>query len=224
MQPVDTWVVQLHVITLSTSDVRELGLDITPAIDLSALLAASSGTPTPDTSYAAIASLGAVLRAARESSTSSVIAEPLLLVRDGDTARVSSGRTDPVPLRTVSPEGTVQTERFEFIESGFSLDLSIREVQVDSAVISVLVSIDEVIGDVDGVPIRSGFELTAGGAVVSGGVYLIGSLQRDATSTSTTGIFQSSTRDTKDSTVVQVWARCYRIAGPVQRQPPAPTG
>ena len=60
--PLDGWVVQFHIISIGDTASRELGLDVVPALELSASLAAASAGSVADTLNASAALTG-VLRA-----------------------------------------------------------------------------------------------------------------------------------------------------------------
>lgn len=74
---------------------------------------------------------------------------------------------------------------------------------------------DELIGFVEDTPITRGQTLNTRAILKSGGVYLVGELRRDEKRDTTRGIFRSVQDKATDAGVTQVWARCYRINGPM---------
>jgi len=214
-----TWVVQLYLVSLAEKELRQLGLDLKPAVDVSATFAAASqgltvGTPHVATHLAG--GLGAVLKAARARSSGAIVAEPLFLLGDGGKASFVRGDRVPIPQQTVSAQGTNSTSGYSYVQTGLELSVAVREVGARSANVTLEASISTITGYVGLAPIVSQEAFKGAPTVMeSGGVYLCGSLRRqDKQSTWQTALQLYKGRDETDQ-VIQVWCRCFRIGEPV---------
>ena len=203
-----TWAVQLHLVSLSGNSVKELGLDLVPSVDVALSLSNQPITANAN----AQAALSAVLRATRERSDNKLVADPFFLVLDGTPAKLKRGTRYPIPLRTVTDQGTTTTREYQFLDVGLSIAVTVRELSDDSARLDLNCQLAQVESiTAEGAPIFSEESLTAQSDVQSGGVYLLASLDRSETgNTSARGIGLGG-RSRHDSGVLQVWARVHRI-------------
>ncbi|MBA4016212.1 MAG: hypothetical protein C0483_03385 [Pirellula sp.] len=223
------WVVQLYIVSLTADDVMSLGLDVLPALEVAATVASASNgalpSLTPTTQLKG--GLDVVLQAARERSSVSIVGEPLFLLVDGETSHLGSGQRVPIPLRTVSNQGTVNTTAYQFVDTGFQLDVGIREVGFDRTKLTVNAAISSVVGYVDQAPILAKDDFKSASVISSGGVYLLGALDRTGNEKNVAKWLGIGGRDKQTKQLVQVWARSYRIAGPCPAHDgpePGPTG
>jgi type II secretory pathway component GspD/PulD (secretin) len=209
------WVVQLYLISMSDGDILDLGLDVTPALEVAATMAsASNGLDlVPKTSLKG--GLNVVLRAARERSSVSLVGEPLFLLADGARGRVGSGQRVPVVQRAVSNQGTVTTTGYQFIDTGLQINVLLRELSAGAARLELKAESSSVLEYRETLPIlqKDDFEGTA--VISSGGVYLVGSLERTAHDKRQTSPFRIAAKDSEQGQVLQIWARAYRVGGPV---------
>ena len=80
------WCVQLHLLALSDTDSRELGLESTPSLDLAAAFATGTGVGITAKSVMASAGLQTALKVAAARGASSVLGQPCFLLADGQEA------------------------------------------------------------------------------------------------------------------------------------------
>jgi len=219
----ESWAVQLYLISLSESKATELGVNAQPLVELSYALASKSNglglsATTPDDIKKLTTALTSVLRASATSQDIRIIAQPLFLLLDGESSKFSSGVSIPIPKRSVSDQGTVTTQGYEFVNSGLDCDASIREVSAQLVRFKVAVELGQLQGFVEEAPIRSKDRFETVAVLSSGGVYLLGSLTRDEQTLSKSGPISMLTTNKKNEVKraqVQVWAKVFRVAGAI---------
>lgn len=224
-----TWVVQLHLVSLADAARRDLGFDARPSLDVAATFAkASSGVVAPESALALRAGLDAVLRVAADDNQASLVAEPLYFLGDGTESEFARGQRVPIPRRVTSPEGTTRTEGFEFVQTGLTCVVSIRELRPDTARLKMALELSEVVRMVEDAPVTREDRYKTEAEIQSGGVYLLGELVRQGDANRTIGGMKLQWGQERDDSVLQVWARAYRVGGPTpgvdlvsSTQPPA---
>lgn len=221
-----TWVVQLYVVNLTNADVRDMGLDALPALEVAATVAGVSGggigaaaaiADSANTTARLKGGLDLVLRASRNRSSVAILGQPLFLMVDGDQTHVGSGQRVPVPRRTVSDQGTVTTAGFDYIDTGLQIDVELREVARERARLRVKGSFSTVQSFVDAAPVVSRDDYASSAVITSGGVYLVSALERTQAEKTQRGPLSLGLKNSDVGQVVQIWARAYRVAGPVPR-------
>jgi type II secretory pathway component GspD/PulD (secretin) len=204
----NTWLLQMYLISGTNSVSSELGFDTTASFDIAATLANSSS---------AITSLGvfnAVLASARGKSQYQVIAEPMMLITDGGASSIQDGETIPIPRRTVSDSGTVNTTGYDYIKTGLVVNTSLREMSTTSATCNLEIEMTQVSSYVDTAPVTTGQTFKTTAVLESGGTYLVGSLSRSSQTKDQSGAFvKTFTSREDDVSNVEIWLRCYRIRG-----------
>jgi type II secretory pathway component GspD/PulD (secretin) len=212
--PADSWVVQLNILSMSGLDTHDLGVAIDPSAELALTFArASSGDPGSVLQLGGV--LSAALHLARSSHRVQVLAQPLLTLVDGGTATHEDVRSIPTPKRVASPEGTVSTTDYERVDAGLIVKLTLRDMGSGRARLALSVELSDIDGYVESAPILAKTTYDTSAVVASGGVYLLGSLHQVQRGSGVEGAFRTvSTKDDR-SRDWQVWARCYKIAGPV---------
>jgi type II secretory pathway component GspD/PulD (secretin) len=216
--PAVTWCVQLYLVSINEQNLADLGLDAKPALEVAYTFSAASaglgrvGSPLGGRAELE-GGLAAVLRAARESKGVHLLAEPLFVLVDGGSATFKNGETIPIVRRTENPQsGNVTTTGFDVFDTGLSVTCSVREMGQSAARCQVKVENSQIVDIVDGVPRTTREGLDSDVVMVSGGVYLVGSLHRQRREERQSG-WLSLGRYTKESTdLVQVWARAYRVS------------
>ena len=206
-----TWVVQLYVVSNSQTASAAAGLDTQPAIDLAAAFSAASagGVATAE----AIIGLQGAIEAVRRVDASSLLAEPLFLLVDGGSSRIERGERIPIARRSVSDQGTVQTVDFDFVQAGLVVEVGLRESGIDAALLDLDFSLSDVSGFVgDEAPIVNRQSYSSRTVVHSGGVYLLGSLDRQASTEGLRRWLVIGDRSEAVATRLQIWARVYRVA------------
>ncbi len=211
------WVIQLHLVSLSANELAELGVEGTPALEI----AAAFGQASSPGLFGALASqsklnagLSAVLKVAKTSGRSAVVAEPMFYLVDGSKRDYQRGGRVPVPKRTVSNQGTVTTSGFEFVQTGLTVTAELREQTERLARLSVSIDQSDITGYVEGAPITSNEHFSGDAVLASGGVYLLGSVTRSETQEAGGVGLNLARKDTEDARVMQIWARIVRVVGP----------
>ncbi|MEM7455096.1 MAG: hypothetical protein AAF456_12165 [Planctomycetota bacterium] len=205
------WVVQLFVISYGETAAREFGVDVIPAARIAAGLASGSG------SYAdAEVSIELLLRAAAENSDADLVAEPMFLLSDGETATYQ--RLESIPFRTITRNNSnaVQEviEQVDFLEVGFDSEIGLRETGPESAAVEVRIDNSSVIefnGELPPTTARESYvsEVPIG----AGAVYLVGAYESNERRRSQSLGFRRQHLDEARRRVYQVWLRAYRISG-----------
>lgn len=215
------WIVQLHLVGWSRRAAHDYGIDVAPAAALAATFAAGSTAKGVDLKADVTASLDAVLRLANDRADVAVVAAPMMTLLDGETAEFIQGDRVPIPRRTTSDQGTVTTNGFEFIQTGTTVKIALRERSPSSAMLSIDVGMSDIRRLVEEAPVTGEERLTTGVVVEAGGVYLVGSLARER-HTAETGIgWRTQDAEELECQVIQVWCEAFRVAGPLCR-PHAP--
>lgn len=205
------WVVQLYIVQISEKDIRDLGIDATPAASIAYSLAAA--TKGGSVSVGKIeASFDALIRADDSGSSNHLMAEPLFTLSDGERASFNRGDVIPIPKRTVTDQGTVSITGFEQIQTGVNVEVMVREQSADLVRLEVDLRLNDIVELIAGEsPRTTGEEYSCKSLLKAGRVALIGSLERRRKKQEFSQWFKYGKSDEKESTTVQIWARAYRI-------------
>ena len=204
----NTWILQMYLISGTNTSARELGMDTTATLDIAATLANSRSK------LDSLGAFNAVLKSARSNSRYEIIAEPMMLITDGGSSSIQDGETIPIPRRTVSDSGTVNTTGYDYVETGVVVNTGLREMSSTAATCSLEIKMTQVTSYVDSAPVTSGQTFKTTAVLESGGTYLVGSLSRQSSNNDRSGAFINTLKSTKDNaTNVEIWLRCYRIKG-----------
>lgn len=210
----NTWVLQMYLISGSNTRDKEMGFDTTATFDIAASLANSTSKTD------SLGAFRAILKSARSRSRYEILAEPMMLITDGGKSSIQDGETIPIPKRTVSDSGTVNTTGYEYVKTGIVVNTSLREMSSKSATCNIEIEMTQVTSYVDYAPITSGQTFKTTAVLESGGTYLVGSLSRQSNNRDQGGAFVPTYISSKDSASnVEVWLRCYRIRGGFDGQP-----
>jgi hypothetical protein len=221
-----TWAVQFYVVRLSDAHVRDLGFDVTPAVDLGAAAAAASASPLLTTATAA-ASLRATLRAVASDTRSDLVADPFYLLTDGETGETHSG--DRVFFQDTqsepSPGGPVSRTSLRPIDVGLSLVVTVRELSDDRCRLVVDLEQSRLADSSDNRPRIERESVLTTVDLVSGGTYLVAH-RKEAENVMQDGTWLTlGSRRQRMRRTLQVWCSAYRIAvgqpslGPVSLHP-----
>jgi type II secretory pathway component GspD/PulD (secretin) len=209
------WVVQLHLISYSSNAADELGINVEPAAKAGLAFASGSALGGASASWELATSLDAVLQVAYSRDDVAVTAAPMFIVSDGEKASFVQGDRVPIPRRTVSPEGTVTTSGFDYVQTGVNVELTLRETEPRGARVDVTVNMSDVKRFVEEAPVTGEERFQTGAVVKAGGVYLLGTLVKDRSRGRYSLGWQSQEHGSWEAQVVQVWAQAYRIGGAV---------
>lgn len=207
------WVVQLHLVTLSTRDLTDLGLDVSPALDLTVEQATgslSSGISGVDLN----AKLGAVLRASQRSSTVNIVGQPVFLLLDGGTAIFKRQKRIPYRVRTTTQNGNVQDAGVDFIAAGTSVTCTLRELSPSSVLVNLNMEVSELAElTKEALPSIETRNHEAAGALENGGTYLLTSYEmQSGRQTGGNWLSMGFNREHLQE-VLQVWARVQAVNG-----------
>jgi len=210
--PNDSWVIQLFIFNFRGSAGETLGLDSNFAGDLSFKLLRESGSPL-NTHFSGAGLLSGLFQAEKQSSDISLLSQPLFVLLDGGEASFVYGDRVPVPKKSVSNEGTVTTSGYEYIQTGLNYSVTIRQLNEDMAKLGLNLSLSSVVGYVGEAPITDQQDFMTSANISSGGVYLLGSVQRDVKKSQISGLLPLWFSGDKSSSEIQIWARVYKISG-----------
>jgi hypothetical protein len=115
----------------------------------------------------------------------------------------------------VSPEGTVTTAGFDFVQTGVNVELALRETEARGARVDVTLSMSDVKRFVESAPVTGEERFQTSAVVKAGGVYLLGTLVKDRVQGRRVLGWQAGDYATYQAQVVQVWIQAYRIGSAV---------
>jgi hypothetical protein len=209
-----TWAVQLYLVSISRTASKDLGLDIVPAVQLAAVSAAGpTSAVTAASGLTGSAQLQTLLRATSNRSGVELLADPLLLVRDGESVSMTRGLRIPVRTNKVTNQtGTTITQgTIQMFQTGLELNVKAKEIGTSKVRLDVKIESSDVAAITDGVPSTTAETLDTRCDVESGGVYLVGSLRRESGRRDITQLIQFGNVTKRDGSVMQVWVRAFRI-------------
>jgi len=137
--PIDTWVVQFDLVSINEESQQTLGLDLVPALEISAMVAA--GSQGALNGWDINAGLDGLLQAERTDAGVEILAKPTFLMVDGARARHSNADTVPIFERAVSDQGTVTTQRITYVDVGLIVEVQLREVGNNRASLDISVDL-----------------------------------------------------------------------------------
>lgn len=217
---VGCWVVQLVVTSLGERTKTELGIQT----DLTANFAANLAKPDIS-SWNATAAFSSFLKSVHDSSDSQIVAEPLVLVRDGSETVIRRGEDLRLPKKQTSPYGTVETVGYEIISTGLTIKTTVRDDTRGNAQMSLDVDLSAITGFVEDLPIITTQNLKSSTSLRSGGIYLLGSLESSANTRTLTGTpLPLLYGKEKSGNLLQIWGRVYKIAAPFSGAQPVAEG
>lgn len=196
-----SWIVQLYFVVVRQDALLEVGFDMQ-----------SSGKLSYDIANETIAiedlKLEGLANLISRSSFADMYASPMMLLRDGVQGSWRDGERIPVPKKVVSQYGVVETQGFEYIDTGLSIDCNIRESKF-GAVLNLKVSLSDVKGYVEYAPVTTQCEFKSECELQQNKIYLIGEMSRYKTLDTQKKILNLGTDRGKST--VQVWAKIFRI-------------
>lgn len=208
------WVCQLHLVDLSRRMAKDLGADVTPAAEIALAYAQGSAAGAAASAWNLTASLDAVLRAAASDGGASIVAEPSLLLLDGQPGTWERGDRIPVPRarRTDNAGGTETVVDYDYVSAGLLVRATLRESAADVAILDVAVERSQLTGFRGDAPATATDRFQSQCQVESGGVYLLGALtaQERRRNTEGPGLRVGHSAESEDR-VIQVWARVHRV-------------
>lgn len=207
------WAVQFWLVSLTDSALVDLGFDIAPSLDVAVAFAQGSagGVSTATLN----GGLSAVLTAAQEQSEAELVVEHLALIRDGVPHTFFEGAEYPVRVERVSDEGTATVSDVNYIETGITLEGSLREYSPQMAKLVVKLDMSELVGVVDGfAPQTTSTRFDTEAIIQSDGVYLLRSHRTGSKNKTMRWLLRPGDREEHRGRTFQLWARAKRIGGP----------
>jgi len=218
------WCIQLHILSLSENDVKELGLSSTPTLDLAATFAAAAGTSALANNANVRAGLATALKVASDCSSSSVVGQPLFFVSDGGSCTFERVRSYPIANTVYNTQGTGSGTSYSYKDIGLKVGVSLRERSTRSALVQVACELSDIDGYVGEVPISVKEDYQTGAVMESGGIYLLGSLERKEKQHTGWSWLYWGARQAAARQTLYVWATVKAVQGGVigNSLPPAP--
>jgi len=222
--PASTWVCQVYLI--NQSDALDRNLAIGAELDASFLFRRASASAKAWESgrrrntASGTAQLGLLsgtfsswLAARSASGNINLVQSPLVLLNDGVTSTMHSGRNIPVPKRAISDQGTATITDYINYRDGLQMSLTVRDIGGEVGMLTIDLALSQVEGFNAAAPVTLENSLATTTQVQNGGVYLLGSLETQSKSQTRKGIVSVGSATKKDKGTLEVWARVYRISG-----------
>ena len=204
------WIVQLAFLTLNREILLEGGVKVS-----------TSGTISYNVSDNEFSlkdiNIDGIINAAMSSSFADVHSCPMLLVREGSTSEWKYGRRVPVPKKTTSSYGTVQTTGFDYIDVGFNVKASVSRSRA-GGILSLQIGKSEIESYVEFAPVTAQNTYNFLVEMAPLRPYLLGELQTFTDLNKQSDILNFG--KTRGKSSVQVWGQLYRITPGVSRSFP----
>lgn len=201
-----SWIVQLYFVSLRKDAMVEAGLNTTSSGRISYNL--SNSTINLDDFK-----LDGLFSFSMGSSYADVFASPMLLVLDGTSAKWQDGQRIPIPRKTVSDYGTVTVVGYDYVDTGFIVDLTVKQGRHGAANVNITISLSDVKGYIEEAPITATSEYKFNAELIPLKMYLVGELSNFKALDTQKEILMLG-RD-QGKTAVQLWAKVYRIGSPL---------
>lgn len=184
----DAWRLTVVVYEVSDQVQRQLGVEVAAGFNGELGVGAAAGDlEQPVQGARAALSVTALGRLADSGTEAKVHTIGTLYLIEGQSSTLQQGDTVPVPRRVVSPEGTVSTEGYEYIESGFKVLANGRRVP-GGLLLSLSPSVSSVTGFVEEAPILTQATVTGDVIVSSGEWVVLSGLRRSQKRVSSSGL------------------------------------
>ena len=207
--PSNSWVCQLYLIQLNNSAKMSLGIKTDYTVKFTANIASNA-----DDSHVASLALSSLLESSYGLAGSSILASPLLVIRNGSKGEIKYGTEVRLPKKSTSPYGTVEVTGYEVIQTGFNVSSTIRDDSSSSGLLDLDLSLSSISSYIEGVPQIQREQFTTSASILSGGTYLLGSLDIGSKAKSLDGnIASANWSKSSDQNTLYIWARMYKIKG-----------
>ena len=207
-----TWVIQLYFVILRKDSMLDAGL-----------LTKSSGTVAYNISSQKLSFEDLALEGAfnmlNNSDYADLYAAPMFLSRDQVSCKWSDGERVPVPRKTVSEYGTVTTQGFDYIDTGLIVNVLCSESRL-GGYLKLDLSVSEITGYVEYAPVTKQTLYTLESDMQENKLYLLGELNKFKVLDEQKQTFDFSR--TSGKSVVQIWAKLYRVSGASLIEPVKP--
>lgn len=200
----EVWILQYYLILAKSGSDLSAGGRVTTSGELSYSLSSDGG------SDAAVSDLGQNINLVLtgQSSDVQVIAAPLFMLQPSHVATWSDSTTVPIPMKTVSDNGTVTTTGVDYRDVGLILKVQLTESS-QGAFLDTELEDSTIVGYIDYYPQIQKSQYTTKSQIVSGQIYLLGELRKTSKSRSITDLLTFGVKN--DYTNIQIYVRGYRI-------------
>lgn len=184
------WAVSVWLVETSDSFAMSLGARVsaTGGIDLTA---ATTGNAAAVVGQLLVRT---VLEAERSEADARLLTRATIVCTEGAPATLDAGSRVPIPKRTVSPQGTVTTQGYEYIDAGFSLRLLATKAPGGAARLSLKPTVANISGYRDEAPIVSRRTLDSVVVVHSGEWVVLAGLDDVSDSRQAVGLLGTAVR------------------------------
>lgn len=201
-----TWILQLCFVILRKDALTEAGFDVT-----------SSGTISYNISENSLDfkdfKLDGILNLVQNSTFADIYASPMLLVRDGTTAKWKDGKRVPIPKKTVSSYGVVTVSGYDYTDVGFIVDATVRQSKRGGRV-TLKIEKSDIASYVEEAPLttQSVYDIDVDMEPLT--PYLLGELSLFKVLDTQDNIANFG-RD-RGKSVIQLWGQLYKVSGAVR--------
>lgn len=226
----DSWLVQYQFVVFRAQDTKDMRLSADANFNLSLASAGDSADS---------AHIQAAVSRAIEQGNALLLAQPMMILENGATAKITDGEQVPIPRKSVSSEGTVTTTGVDYRDTGTSVESTVLDLGNGSLRLQSLISLNTITGYNGDYPVVKGQNLQFTASIESNRAYLIASLNqsyvsynrgsdntvafvldyvRPRSSGESAGALTSALKLSKKRShektdyLLQIWARAYRIA------------
>lgn len=213
----DGWLLEVRVVQVVDTLREELGLGITGSGKLDAAVGVAQEPFRGTASLVGNAGVAAVMKAAAEGVRARLLTVGSLYVLEGRKGEFKQGDRIPIPQRVTSPEGTVSTTGYTFVETGFTLIAEGRRVP-QGLLLELTPTLSSVTGYVGEAPIVAQRSVSGSVVLRSGDWVLLSGLDVSDWSRSASGLpgkvgnaIGGLNTDTKDDKSVVVLVRAVRV-------------
>lgn len=204
----DSWELTVLVFDASNGFLRDLGLSATAsASGTLGIRSDNDGLGNLEPIQARLnAAVNALYTATESSRRASLVTHGTLLIMEGESATLSQGEVIPVPMRTVTDQGTVTVTGFESVRSGFILNAKARRVPTGVR-LDINPTLSSVTGYIEGRPVLAERSMSATVVLDTGDWVIMSGLDLVSHSTDRQGMpgvsfLQSTSRRSDRSTLV----------------------
>ena len=198
----DVFVVQLCFVTLRRDAAADAGLDVR-----------SSGTIAYNVADSKLElndfNIDALFDFTASSSYADIYSSPMFLMRSGSNAKWQDGKRVPIPKKAVSDYGTVTTTGYDYVNTGFIVDMTVASINGGGR-LSLDIELSDVLSYVESAPVTSTTHYSIETDMQSGKLYLLGELSSYKIFDKQSEVLNFSGERAK--TVVQLWAQTYLVA------------
>lgn len=196
-----TWIVQLYFIVLRKDALIQAGLSTT-----------SSGAVSYNISNSSVKAddlkLDGLFNFLNNSTFADLYAAPMFLITDGVTCTWKDGEHVPIPRKTVSDYGTVTTQGYDYVDTGLTVNSIINESK-KGGLLKIDITLSEIKSYVEYAPTTVQTVYSFQADLIPEKVYLVGELANFKVLDEQEKTF--SFTNNKGKTVIQLWAKLYKI-------------